>query len=168
MQRSNAWMAALGLVIGLQAITIGYLLQSPQHSGSKAAPVARVAPAKIEAIANTKLKQITLTAKAAERLGIKTAAVTEEVLAAPRTIAGPTAVPAPTRKVVPYGSLLYDSDGSTWLYISPTALTYVRHPIKVEFIVGDKAALLEGPAVATVVVTEGAVQLFGAEFKVGH
>lgn len=71
------------------------------------------------------------------------------------------------RKVVPYSAVLYDPQGKTWVYTSPEPLTFVRQPIVVDFIEGDRAVLKEGPAVGTEVVTAGAAELFGVENKIG-
>lgn len=71
------------------------------------------------------------------------------------------------RKVVPYSAVLYDPQGKTWVYTSPEPLVFVRQPIVVDFIEGDRAVLKEGPAVGTEVVTAGAAELFGVENKIG-
>ena len=70
-------------------------------------------------------------------------------------------------KVIPYASILYDVDGSTWVYTNPQTLAYVRDTVKVDFIDGDKAILAEGPATGTKVVTVGVAELFGIEFGIG-
>jgi len=69
------------------------------------------------------------------------------------------------QKVVPYSAIVYDTQGNTWVYTSPEALTFVRSPVTVDYIDGDKAILLEGPPVDTAVVTVGAEELYGAEFE---
>ena len=71
------------------------------------------------------------------------------------------------RKVVPYSAVLYDPYGKTWVYHSPEPLVFVRLPIVVDFIEGDRAILKEGPPVGTEVVTAGAAELFGVENKIG-
>jgi hypothetical protein len=181
MQRNNPWLIVLALLAGSQALFIGNLLYNQQAANSQKPTLARQSPALVEAIPNSKVKQVTLTAKAAERLGIKLAKVGEETGVEPRPVAGAaqsggnlmlagTAI-APevkNRRFVPYGAVLYELDGSTWVYSNPAPLTYIRQPIKIDYIVGDKAMLFEGPAVGTAIVTEGAVEIFGAEFKVGH
>ena len=97
-----------------------------------------------------------LTERAAQRLGIETAPVTQS------TNKGAA------RLAVPYGAVLYDADGATWAYTSPQPLTFVRHPITIETIQGDVALLTEGPPAGTQVVTVGVAELFGTEFQVGH
>jgi hypothetical protein len=113
-------------------------------------------PAQVEAIAGTELHKVTLTARAAERLDIKTVSVQEIVVRGGR------------HKVVPYGAVLYDARGETWVYTSPAPLQFVRHRIRVDYIDRDRAVLSEGPAVGMAVVTVGAAELFGAEFEIGH
>ena len=60
-------------------------------------------------------------------------------------------------------SLVYDTEGNTWIYASSEALTYVRTSVKVDSIQGDDAVLLVGPPAGTQVVSVGAEELFGAE-----
>jgi hypothetical protein len=109
-------------------------------------------PAAVESVEGTGLSRITLTARAAERLGIETTAV--------EVGAGPTLA-------VPYGAVLYDSSGDAWMYTSPEALVYVRAPIVVDEIADGVAVLSEGPEPGTLVVTVGAAELYGTETGVG-
>lgn len=117
---------------------------------------AETKPAHVEAIAGTQLHHVTLSTRAAERLDIKTVPVEEIRVAGAR------------RWVVPYGAVLYDASGETWVYTSPKPLVFVRHRIHVDYISGDRAVLSEGPPTGTVVVRIGAAELFGAEFEIGH
>jgi len=78
-------------------------------------------PAVVETIAGSTVKKVTLTPKAAERLGVTTVAVR----------------PAPSgRLVVPYTSLVYDSTGVPWVYTVPGPLTYVRAKVAIDRIAG--------------------------------
>ena len=120
----------------------------------------QVVATKIESIAGSELNRLTLSAKAAERLDIKTAPVAERQLAR----AGSTSL----RKVVPYSAVLYDSKSNTWVYTNPQPLVYVRQSIKIDYFDGDQAVVLEGPTVGTPIVTVGAAELFGTEFETGH
>jgi len=70
---------------------------------------------------------------------------------------------AGTGKVVPHGALLYDAQGKTWVYINAEPLVFVRHPIGVAYIDGDRVVLSDGPAPGTAVVTVGVAELFGIE-----
>jgi hypothetical protein len=71
------------------------------------------------------------------------------------------------RKVIPYGAVIYDLHGETWVYTNPEPLVFVRHAILVDYIEGDVAVLLEGPPAGTEVATVGVAELFGTEFGVG-
>lgn len=115
-------------------------------------------PARVEPVEGSKVSRLTLTARAAERLGIQTTPVREGRVAGSRTL----------RKVIPYSAVIYDAHGETWTYTSPQALVFVRHPLTVERIEGEHAFLAEGPPAGTAVVTVGAAELFGTEFEVGH
>jgi hypothetical protein len=174
MRGRGGWIVIVPIAAGLQLAAC----QRPS------AGTAYAAPAHIERIEGTPLSKVTLTARAAERLGIETVSVREEVTQAgaiatrgdsggaqlqgdPRPWVGRTASSG-TRTVVPYAAVLYDSNGDAWVYTNPEPLVFVRHRIKIEYIAGDRAVLSEGPAVGTAVVTLGAAELFGAEFEVGH
>ena len=109
-------------------------------------------PAQITAIEGSKVKQLTLTEKAAKRLDIQSG----EVLSG----AG--------KLTAPYSSVVYDSGGETWVYTIPKPLTYVRQKIVVESISGDKAYLKDGPPSGTAVVTVGVAELYGTEKGLGH
>ena len=123
----------------------------------KPTAAAKVRPASVEHIEGSDLARVTLTEHAARRLRIQTAAVREVAT----TRSG-------RRMVVPYAAVLYDAQGDTWVYASPESLRYVRHAIESDYIDGDMAVLSSGPPIGTTVVTVGALQLFGAEFEIGH
>lgn len=111
-------------------------------------------PAVVAEVPGTDLHRLTLTEHAVERVGIETAA---------------TATDPQTKKLtVPYGAVIYDSTGKTWVYTNPEPRVYIRQPITVERINGDVAVLTAGPPAGTVVVTTGAEELFGAEFDTAH
>ena len=62
--------------------------------------------------------------------------------------------------------MLYDAEGETFTYTSPSRLTFVRRPIDVARIAGAVALLEAGPPAGTAVVTVGAAELFGTEYGV--
>jgi hypothetical protein len=72
------------------------------------------------------------------------------------------------RKVIPHSSLIYGAHGESWVYTSPEPLTYVRHPVVVDYVEGDLAVLSDGPPAGTEVVSVGAAEVYGTEFEVGH
>jgi hypothetical protein len=115
--------------------------------------VAKITPARVEATLDAKIKKVTLTPKAAERLGI----LIDEVRADPSG-----------RRIVPYGSVLYDLTGKTWVYISADPLTFFRGAVEIDTIKGDNVYLSDGPPTGTKVLAAGVPQVYGAEVKVGH
>ena len=117
-------------------------------------------PAKLDSTDVKGIMRVTLDARAAERIGLETAAVTEEKV----TVKGASV----TRKVIPYGALMYDTKGNTWTFTSTGPLSFVRQAVVVEDVDGSRVILSDGPAVGTVVVTVGAPELMGAEHKYGH
>ena len=116
-------------------------------------PVKKIMPARVEATNDAKIMKVTLTPKAAERLGV----VIDEVRADPSG-----------RRIVPYASVLYDLTGKTWVYISADPLTFVRGAVVIDTIKGDNVYLTDGPPAGTKVLAAGVPQVFGSEVKVGH
>ena len=115
--------------------------------------VKKVMPARVEATNDAKIMKVTLTPKAAERLGV----VIDEVREDPSG-----------RRIVPYASVLYDLTGKTWVYISADPLTFARGAVVIDTIKGDNVYLSEGPPAGTKVLAAGVPQVFGSEVKVGH
>ncbi len=115
--------------------------------------VKKILPARVEATSDATIMKVTLTPKAAERLGI----VIDEVRADPSG-----------RLIVPYASVLYDLTGKTWVYISADPLTFARGAVVIDTIKGDNVYLTEGPPAGTKVLATGVPQVFGTEVKVGH
>jgi hypothetical protein len=109
-------------------------------------------PAKLDSTEVKGIMRVTVDAKAAERIGLETASITEEG----------------GRKVIPYSALMYDTKGNTWTFTGVGPLSFVRQAVVVDDVDGDKVMLADGPAVGTVIVTVGAAELMGAEHKYGH
>jgi len=149
MRHSKRWLAVLGLLIAIPQLSACTQTSAEATSGAE--------PAKVEHVEGSEdVSRLTLTPKAVERLGIQTTPLSEA------TVAGKK------RKIVPYGAVLYDADGKTSVYVSSAPNTYVREPITVDFIEGDRAVLSAGPAAGTAIVTVGAAELYGTETGVGH
>jgi hypothetical protein len=113
-------------------------------------------PAQVDKIDGSALSRVTLTERAAERIGLETVTVLEEE------------VDGSVQKVVPYSSLIYDPQGGIWIYTSPQARTFVRVQVEVDRIDGDRVFLSEGPAAGTEIASVGVTQIYGAETGVGH
>src|SRR6185369_7552797 len=138
----------------LMAAAFTVCLAAPFASAQAAeTAVKKVLPARVEATSDAKIMKVTLTPKAAERLGV----VIDEVRADPSG-----------RRIVPYASVLYDLTGKTWVYISADPLTFVRGAVVIDTIKGDNVYLTDGPPTGTKVLAAGVPQVFGSEVKVGH
>jgi hypothetical protein len=72
------------------------------------------------------------------------------------------------RKIVPYVAVMYGPHGETWVYTSPEPLTFIRHPIAIDYIQEDRVVLSDGPPSGTKIVTVGVAELYGTEYGVGH
>jgi len=131
-------------------------------------------PVTLKPVAGTDLQRVVLSARAAERLGIKTVPVGRVEGPPAPTGSGLAAWPAPAKSpntyhtVVPYSAVLYDTDGETWVYTNPEPLVFVRSRVRIDHIDGDRAALADGPPPGTMVVMVGGAELFGAEFEVAR
>src|SRR6476469_11103859 len=112
--------------------------------------------ASVEPIEGSDVARVTLSEDAARRLDITTAPIRE--LRGGRQ----------ARTAIPYAAVLYDPNGDTWAYTNPEPLVFVRSPISVVTIQGNRAVLSAGPAVGTEVVTVGAAELLGTEYEVGE
>jgi hypothetical protein len=125
----------------------------------QASAYVKVEPAHVEHREGSELSKMTLTEKAMERLDVKTTAVQQEKA---------EGAEGGSQLVVPYSAVMYESDGDTFVYISPKDRTFVREPVEIDSIKGDKAMLKKGPAAGVNVVSIGAAELFGTEVGVGH
>jgi hypothetical protein len=120
---------------------------------SSDAPAAeKIVPAVIDTIPDSKLKQVTLTADAAERISL---------------VLGKIEAGEGTETVVPYGAVIYDPKGVTWAYVAKGDNVFIREELAVDRIEGDTAFLTGGPPVGTVVAVVGVAELFGAETGIG-
>lgn len=109
----------------------------------KSSTTTKVNPVTLEPIEGTDFQRVILTEKAAQRLDIKTAEVSGDV--------------------IPYAAVIYDTEGHTWVYTNPEPLTFVRAPIVIDHIEGDQVVLSQGLESGTKVVTLGVSELYGAE-----
>jgi len=133
-------LAALALPLGGCA-----KVKTEEEQGEKAA--------RVEKIGDSGQSKVILLEEAAKRLGIETAPVSE--LDA-------------HHEAVPYSAIIYDAEGHSWVFTAPEDLNYVKAPIAIDHIDGDKAILTEGPPPGTKVVTQGAEELFGVEDGIGE
>jgi|ERR1041385_3995140 hypothetical protein len=136
MKHTNRWIVIVLIIAGSLLSACG--ARSAEGNGTE-----ETGPAKVEHLNGAEPTRVTLTQDAAKRLDIQTAKVDGDV--------------------IPYAAILYDTQGNTWVYTNPKPLTFVRSPITVDHIDGDKAFLSKGPSAGSLVVTTGAEELFGSE-----
>jgi multidrug efflux pump subunit AcrA (membrane-fusion protein) len=70
------------------------------------------------------------------------------------------------KKVVPHNALIYNPDGDAFVYSKPKAETYVRRPVRVDRVTGDRVWLKAGPDAGTTVVTTGTAELLATEYEI--
>jgi hypothetical protein len=141
-RRAAAVLAALAATASLSACKEVEQAEKEHYSPAAISPVK----------GEEDLVSVTLTKEGADRIDIATGTVHRQ--------AG--------HKVIPYAALLYEKDGSAFVYTNPRGLTYVRAHIEVDRVAGDRVRLREGPPVGTKVVTTGAPQVHGAELEYGE
>ena len=135
------------------AVCAALVFSLPACAAPAAAPAAvGEAPAKVEKNAATGIAKLTLTQRGVDRLELKTEPVT----------AG-----TGTEVLIPYGALMYDANGKTWVYTNPGPRVYERQEITVSKVQAGVVTATAGPPAGTQVVTVGAAELFGAEFNTG-
>lgn len=102
--------------------------------------------------AGDEVVEVSLTERAAERIGIEVVDVERGA----------------RWSRIPLAALIYDPTGDTWVYTVPEPLTYVREPVDVATEEGQVVAIADGPPVGTDVVVVGVPELWGAETGIGH
>jgi hypothetical protein len=123
--------------------------------GSGTSSGGKVEPAKLEPDADTGFNRVVLTDRAAQRLGIQTGQIHEELMNGVQQL------------VAPYAAVIYGLSGETWVYVAVGPNTFARELVHIDRIEGDSAFLSVGPAIGTEVVIVGVAQLYGADTGVG-
>jgi len=70
------------------------------------------------------------------------------------------------RTVAPHSAVIYNPDGDAFVYTKPKAETYIRAPIDIVRVNGDRAVLSDGPPVGTTIVTTGSAELLATEYEI--
>jgi hypothetical protein len=105
----------------------------------------------VESAGEDQPARLTVSERGQERLGLRTEPV--------RAVSGQAGV----TEAVSYSAVVYDADGKSWAYSSPSPRTYIRVPLEINSITGKTVLLKSGPPVGTQVVVVGAPELVGAE-----
>ena len=155
MHRRNHWVAA-----GLVVVSVG--LAGCGVGKTEYGEVSQQGPAQVEPLKdNSDINRVTLTAEAASKLGVRTAAASAAVM--PASTDGTVASPEIS---VPIDAVIYDKDGRTWVYVVDGPRSFQRQAVSVARVDGDTAVLSSGPKPGVQVVTVGAQELLGAELGV--
>jgi len=124
------------------------VLSACTHAKKAPGAVSDTSAVTLQPIPGTGLERIILSPTAAYRIGIQTA---------------PMARAGGSLERIPYSAVMYSPDGSTYVYSSPSHLTFVRAPIAIARIAGGVAYFRDGPPPGTQVVTVGSDELLGTE-----
>ena len=151
------WVVLMGAVVGGS-----FWAASRRSTTAVPATPADGSPLTVEPVEGSDLHRVTLSARAAERLGIETAPMGGAD--ATGRLVGVGARGA--RSVVPYSAVLYDARGDTWVYTNPASLVFLRERVSVERIDDNRVILTNGPPAGTTIVTVGGAELLAAEL--GH
>ena len=143
--RRRSPLALAGLVSIAAAIALGSCTEVETESATGYEPAA-LEPVK----GSEDLQKVTFTEEGARRVGLETGEVSRNG----------------KRLVAPYAALLYDPEGKTYVYTNPKPLEYLRAPVEVDRIEGDRVLLTDGPPAGTKVVTVGVTEVYGTELEV--
>jgi hypothetical protein len=112
--------------------------------------VVEVYPYEVKEVKGSDVKRVSMTDDTAARIELRTAQVRGKG----------------ERKVVPHLALIYNPDGDVFVYTRPEPRTYVRAPVEVRNVAGDRAVLSDGPPSGTEIVTVGAAELLATEYEI--
>jgi hypothetical protein len=137
------------LAVGLVAVAAALPLSSCTEVETDTAE--GYEPAELHPVkGNDDVVRVTFTKEGAERTGLRTGEIERS--------AG--------QKSVAYSALIYDTEGKTYVYTSPKPLTYLRAPVEVVRVQGNRVLLSDGPPAGTPVVTVGTAEVYGTELEV--
>jgi hypothetical protein len=135
------------LATGLAVVASGMALSACEEVPSN---LREAQPYKVQAIKGTDRNLVSMADETAGLLPVETTEL--------REIDG--------KKVVPHNALIYNPDGDVFVYTKPKAETYVRRPVRVDRVSGDRAWLKAGPEAGTAIVTTGSAELLATEYEI--
>jgi hypothetical protein len=135
------------LATGLAVVASGLALSACEEVPSN---LREAQPYKVQPIKGTDRNLVSMADETAGLLPVRTTEV--------REIDG--------KKVVPHDALIYNPDGDVFVYTKPKSETYVRRPVRVERVTGDRAWLAAGPETGTTIVTTGSAELLATEYEI--
>jgi hypothetical protein len=135
------------LVTGLAVAACGLTLSACEEVPSN---LREAQPYKVQPIKGTDRNTVTMADETAGLLPVETTEVRE----------------SKGKKIVPHNALIYNPDGDVFVYSKPEAETYIRRPVRVERVDGDRAWLAAGPEAGTTIVTTGSAELLATEYEI--
>jgi multidrug efflux pump subunit AcrA (membrane-fusion protein) len=135
------------LATGLAVVASGFALSACEEVPSN---LREAQPYKVQAIKGTDRNTVTMADETAGLLPVETAVVRSNG----------------NQKVVPHNALIYNPDGDVFVYTKPKPETYVRRPVRVERVSGDRVWLAAGPEAGTTIVTTGSAELLATEYEI--
>ena len=126
----------------LALITLG--ASGCSEAGASNEPPTTDTAVTVESAGEDEPARLTVSERGVERLGLSTEPV--------RAVSGQPGV----TEAVSYSAVVYDADGKSWAYSSPSLRTYIRVPLEISSITGKTVLLKSGPPVGTQVVVVGA------------
>lgn len=141
--RSGSGAVVVGLILGAFSLTACNEVESATPEAYK--------PASLSPPDKSGVKDVTLTEVAVERIELKTDVVEAEG----------------RYLEIPEASLVYDGKGQTWVYtvISKDRRTFRRAKVTYARQDENDVLLSKGPKPGTLVVTQGATEVYGAELE---
>jgi hypothetical protein len=107
-------------------------------------------PYKVTPIKGTDIQRVTMEDTTAALLPVELSSVRQEG----------------KRKFVPHDAVIYNPDGGSFVYTKPKAETYIRAPIEIVRVNGNRAELSKGPPAGVEVVTTGSAELLATEYEI--
>jgi hypothetical protein len=144
--RRRARVAVVAVAAAVTAVLSGC-------STSTSATAPQPPTSKLVQVPGSSVPNVVLTPLGAERIGLQTAAVT----------VGPGGA-----ATFPYSALLYEPNGQAAVYVASGQLTFTRHFVDVNSIIGNTVVVLSGVTPGERVVTDGAEELLGVQNGVGE
>jgi hypothetical protein len=153
--RAKPWIIAAAL------LAAGLLLSGEVSLGEEDEEGGADDSVRVEETPGTDAKTLIFSEDARAHIDIQTEPVREIEASRLGTIVG-------LRLAIPHSAVIYDAEGDTWVYVSPTPDRFVRKHVVIDFMNADHIFLSSGVTTKDAVVTVGVPELQGAEFGVGE
>lgn len=114
--------------------------------------VYKIQPVTIEAHGKDHLPNLKFSVAAEVRLGIESFTFT---------------IDPSGKRTIPLSAIIYDTNGSAWIFTNPSSQTYRREPVRVLQTIENQVRIESSIPNNVPIVTQGVVELFGIESGIG-